>query len=178
MIELNELLRKLDLDTEKTMVMRHRPTERDLRRALRSFAAEKPDLYNAYQSIHGERVEEALSRAKHLASFIGHEAGKAVFVGVYRVDGWREMSGRQWRTLPTSKPLLALGDRGPRDRQLRVFNLVCTEQLADWKGNSSSVGRHPSARGGGGRRGIRCRSMPFTTRVCSFAGYRPGMSSS
>ena len=135
MIELNELLRKVGVDPASSIVMRHRPTERDLRRALRWFAAEHPDVYNAYQCCHGERVEGALGRASHLVSLLGHEAGKALFVGVYRVDGWKEMLGKDWRKLATSKRLIELGDRGPRnDRRIHLFNLVCTEHLEAWKG--------------------------------------------
>lgn len=135
MIDLNDLLRKVDIDPAKAMVMRHRPTEPDLRRALRSFAADQPELYNAYQCCHGERVEKALGGAEHLVSLIGHDPDLALFVGIYRVDGWKEMSGREWRAMPTSRQLVACGDRGPReDRCLRLFNLICAEHLAAWKG--------------------------------------------
>ena len=136
MLELNDLLAKTGIDAERALVMRHRPTERDLRHALRAFAAERPDLFDAYQSIHGPRVEEALRRAQHVVSFIGHEPGKALFVGIYRVEGWREISGPEWRALETSRVLMALGDRGPdEDRNLlRLFNLVRTDALASWQG--------------------------------------------
>jgi len=133
-IELNELLRKIGVDPAKTVVMRHRPTAPDLMRALTWFAEEEPEVYNAYQSTHGERVEGALSRAAHLVSLLGYEPGKALFVGVYRVDGWRETTGEEWRKLETSKRLMELGDRGTRDGSIRLFSLILTDQLAAWKG--------------------------------------------
>lgn len=135
MIELSELLQKVDLDPTTVMVMRHRPTEPDLRRALPWLAAEDHDLYNAYQCCHGARVESSLSRATHLASFIGNEPGTALFVGIYEVAGWTAMSGKTWRSMESSKKLLDLGDRGPAaERQLRLFDLKLTPKLAEWKG--------------------------------------------
>lgn len=135
MIELNELLQKVDLDPKKVMVMRHRPSEPDLRRALPWLAAEEPDVYNAYQRCHPPRVEAALARATDLVSLIGHDSGKALFVGIYRVDSWREMLGKEWRHLPANKRLIGFGDGGPRqDRRIQLFNLVCTDHLASWKG--------------------------------------------
>jgi len=135
MIELNNLLEKEDLDPKTGMVMRHRPTEPGFRKALRWLAADKLDLYNAYQSSHSETVERALGRATYLVSCIGHEPGKALFVGVYRVDGWRNMTGKRWAAVEPGKKLIQLGVRGPdSERQFRVFNLVCTKHLAAWKG--------------------------------------------
>lgn len=134
-IELNELLVKSGLDPSKIMVMRHRPTERDLRRALPWLALESPDIFDAYQCCHGPRVEKSLSKASHLVSFIGHEASRALFIGIYEVGGWREISSAQWHKMPTSKRLLALGDRGPADgRTIRWFDLLPSELLASWKG--------------------------------------------
>jgi hypothetical protein len=51
--------------------MRHRPQEPELRKVLPWLAAEKPELFNAYQQTHGERVEKAMLGAKFVASFIG-----------------------------------------------------------------------------------------------------------
>jgi hypothetical protein len=47
------------------------------------LAAEKPDVFNAYQQTQTERAEKAMSKASHIVSLIGHKPGKAVFVGVY-----------------------------------------------------------------------------------------------
>lgn len=134
-IELNDLLEKAGIDASTTIVMRHRPTERDLRKALMWLAAERHDVYNHYQSMHGPRVESSVSRASHVVSCIGHTAGKAVFVGIYRVDGWDEISAAKWATLKKSKVLTSLGDRGPeKGRTVRLFRLALTKDVADWKG--------------------------------------------
>jgi len=135
MIELNDLLEKEGLDPKTAMVMRHRPRPPEIQKMLPWLAEEEPVTYNAYQSDHGEVVEGALLRAAHLVSCIGHEAGKAVFVGVYRVEGWRVITGKEWTTFETSKRLVGLGVKPPAaERQLKLFNLVCTEHLATWKG--------------------------------------------
>lgn len=78
MIELNDLLEKYGLDPQKGMVIRHRPIEPELRKALPWLAAEEPDVYNAYQRDHHEIVEKALARADYVVSLIGHEPGKAL----------------------------------------------------------------------------------------------------
>jgi hypothetical protein len=53
----------------------------ELDKALPWFAADKPDVFNAYQQTQSERVERAMAGAKYVASFIGREAGKALFIG-------------------------------------------------------------------------------------------------
>lgn len=133
-IELNDVLRKAGIDPATTLVVRHRPTAPELRKALAWFAADEPEVYNAYQCYHGERVERALVRATHLVSLIGHRPAQALFVGIYEVGGWAETSGAEWRALETSRTLMELGDRGARDGPILVFDLVCTDLLAPWKG--------------------------------------------
>lgn len=134
MIELNDLLAKAGLDPATVMVMRHRPTARELRNALPWLAAEEHDIYNAYQRIHGARVEKALSKATHLASFIGHEVSRALFVGLYAVRGWKEMPTATWRKRPDTRRLTALGHRELGREWIRWFDLQVTDHLAEWKG--------------------------------------------
>ncbi|MGE8286615.1 MAG: GIY-YIG nuclease family protein [Stenotrophomonas sp.] len=135
MIELNDLLAKAGLDPATVMVMRHRPTEKELRAVLPWLAAERSEVYNAFQSNHGEVVEKALSKARYLASFIGHEAGCAVFIGLYEVAGYQVVSAEQFWTLPGNPELRLLGTRGPKDeRDSFWFDLQPTTHLSDWKG--------------------------------------------
>jgi hypothetical protein len=49
------------------------------------LAADRPDLFNAYQQTQGRKVEKAMTKAGYVASFIGHEPGKALFVGLYKI---------------------------------------------------------------------------------------------
>src|SRR5687768_9156829 len=82
---LNDLLRGKGIDPQTVLVMRHRPYEPELNKVLPWLAAEKPDLFNAYQQTQTERAERAMTTAKYVASFIGREGGKAVFVGLFSI---------------------------------------------------------------------------------------------
>ena len=134
-LEFNDLLRKSDIDPATVMVMRHRPTEKGLRRALPWLAAERPDVYNAYQSSHGEVVENALARKEWLASFIGHVPGRALFVGLYRVAGHRRITAASFHRNKLNQALCELGSRGPQDDRLALwFDLVLSDFLSEYKG--------------------------------------------
>ncbi len=113
MIEFHDLLAKAGVDPNRVMVMRHRPTEKELRRALPSLATERHAIYNAYQSQLGERTESLLSKASHLASFIGHEAGHAMFICLYEVAGFERIRTAQHLQIPGNEELTALGSLGP-----------------------------------------------------------------
>ena len=79
-------------DEDVVIIMRHSPSEPSLRKVLPWLAAERPEVYNAYQRQHSEKVENALSRAKYIASFIGHEPGKALFTGLYKINGYKVLT--------------------------------------------------------------------------------------
>lgn len=135
LLELNDLLRKVAVDPIRTMVMRHVPTEPPLRKVLPWLAAERPELYNAYQSAHGAAVENRLARATHLASFVGHEPGRALFVGLYQVAGHRRITREEFYAIEANQRLDELGAGGPEaGRQPLWFDLRPTESLATWKG--------------------------------------------
>jgi hypothetical protein len=52
-MNLNELFKKHDIDPSQVLVLRHRPSEPELNKALPLQAAESPDLFNAYQQNAG-----------------------------------------------------------------------------------------------------------------------------
>jgi hypothetical protein len=134
-IDLNDLLVKTGIEPKGVMVMRHRPTEKDLREVMPWLAAERPEIYNAFQSNHGETVESSLSKATHLASFIGHEPRRAVFVGLYAVNGAKRISASDFWKIPHNVTLRSLGTRGPEGgRKSLWFDLNQVEQLQAWKG--------------------------------------------
>src|SRR5262249_23818234 len=89
--------------------MRHRPREAALRKVLPWLAAERPDLFNAYQQTQDERVEKAVLAAKYLASFIGHESRKGVFVGLYSVGKTTPLTEAQFLAVPAYKELRRIG---------------------------------------------------------------------
>lgn len=137
-MNLNDLLREKQIDPRNVLVMRHRPNEPELRKKLPWLAAERPDLFNAYQQTHGPRVEQALLGAQHVASFIGHEPGKAVFVGLYAIGESRPLSRDTFWQVPANAELRPLGMRGFAEEGDRGtvlwFDLLCTEFYSDWKG--------------------------------------------
>ena len=137
-MDLNDLLRKQDIDPRQVLVFRHRPFEPDLNKDIRRLAADKPEIFNAYQQTQGERVEKAMQRAAYVASFIGHEAGKALFVGLYSVGATRPLTLKEYWNIPAHAELRELGMKGftedsGRSSQL-WFDLSPTEFCVPWKG--------------------------------------------
>lgn len=141
-MELNDLLIKQDLDPRDVLVFRHRPYELQFRKVLPWLAAERPDWYNAYQQTQGPRVERTMNSmvgSGLVASFIGHEPGKAMFVGVYRIAGARPLSYKEYWSVPAYVGMKQLGmagwsrQRNPASSVL-WFDLQLTEIYEEWKG--------------------------------------------
>lgn len=135
---LNDLLQLRDIDPREVLVFRHRPWEPQLRKVLPWLAVEKPDVFNAYQQIQGPRVEQAITRAKYVASFIGHEAGQALFVGLYSVTGWKSLTHKQFWRIPANVELHSFGMEGFTEDSSRSsvlwFDLVLADFYTNWKG--------------------------------------------
>jgi hypothetical protein len=89
--------------------MRHVPTEPRLRKALPWLAAGEPEVFNAYQQSQGPKGEKQLTQASYLASFIGHKAGQALFVGLYQVNGYRPISHEEFWKISANRELQKLG---------------------------------------------------------------------
>ncbi|SPE28577.1 conserved hypothetical protein [Candidatus Sulfopaludibacter sp. SbA6] len=105
-MDLNDLFRNKGIDPQQVLVFRHRPTEPELNRVLPWLAAEKPDVFNAYQQTQGEKLEKVMTglavegRDAYVASFIGHEPGKALFVGLYSIGGSRPITREEFWQVP------------------------------------------------------------------------------
>ena len=99
-LTLNDLLLNANIDPDKTLVFRHRPFEPELNKVLPWLAAEKPDMYNAYQQTQGEKLEKAMLGASYVASFIGHAPGKAVFIGLYSIGASRPLTRKEYWQVP------------------------------------------------------------------------------
>src|SRR5438034_10046186 len=78
-MDFKDLLVKAGYDLDRVIVMRHTPTESTLRKVLPWLAAERSEVFNAYQQCQSPAAG-ALMRADFVASFIG-QGDKAVFVG-------------------------------------------------------------------------------------------------
>ncbi len=135
-MEFNDLLIKEGINPKGVLVLRHRPSEPKLRKVFPWLAAERPDLYNAYQQTQGPKVEKAMQKADYVASFIGHEPGRAHFVGLYERCNWRPLTYQQYRKKPGYEETTALDYqdiKGGRD-SIFWFDLELTDFYARWKG--------------------------------------------
>jgi hypothetical protein len=133
----NDLLGSKGIDPQHVLVMRHRPREPELNKVLPWLAAEEPDVFNAYQQTQGEKVERAMLGAKYVASFIGHEPGKALFIGLYAIGDTRRLSYKQYWQVPANVRMKEFGmvgfKRGSRKACL-WFDLALQDFYARWKG--------------------------------------------
>jgi hypothetical protein len=138
-MDLNYLLSTRGIDAKKShvLVMRHTPTEPELRKVFPWLAAEKPALFNAYQQLQGPDVERKLKQANYLASFTVHGC-RTVFVGLYEVSGYQPISYGKFWSIPENRQLQKLGMIGwagnRRQGSRAWFKLKLTDVLADWKG--------------------------------------------
>lgn len=126
------------IDPNNTLVLRHRPSEPGLRKAFVWIAGSRPDLFDAYQATHNPRTEAALVKASHVASFIGHKPGAALFVGLYALSGYSAVDPKSFSAQPAVMELIELGmltwaDKNRSSAPLN-FYLQLLDVLADRKG--------------------------------------------
>src|SRR5437870_1320201 len=141
-MNLNDLLRGHHIDPRHVLVLRHRPPEPELRKVLPWLAAEKPSVFNAYQQTQSPKLERAMQAmigSGFVASFIGHEPGKALFVGLYSIAASKPLTYEQYWKVPAYVEMKAFGMRGwSRESDGRTsqlwFELERTEFYASWQG--------------------------------------------
>lgn len=139
-MDFNSLLVSAGYDPTHVVVLRHRPTEPPLRRALPWLAVERPEVFNSYQRIHGPAVERALDKLRgkgYVAAFIGLTAGKAVFVGLYKIEPTcTPLTHDNFWKIKEHRELQKLGDRGLTEEcdQIIRFDLTETNFHTLWKG--------------------------------------------
>ncbi len=138
---LNDILLGKGIDPRHVLVLRHRPNAPELNRVLPWLAAERHDLFNAYQQTQGERIEramQALTGTGYVASFIGREPGKALFVGLYSIGEAKPLSREDFWRVPAYGELKTFGMRGFADEHPQAsvlwFDLALTDFYAHWKG--------------------------------------------
>src|SRR5215204_633873 len=136
-MDLKDLLNREGLDPGTVIVFRHRPTEPELNKVLPWLADQDADLFNAYQQTQGERVEKAMLRANYVASFVRHGAGRALFVGLYRIGQNRPLSHEDYWQVPAYAKLKAFGMTGALTESRPTvlwFDLAITSFYSEWKG--------------------------------------------
>jgi hypothetical protein len=138
-MQFNDLLRHHNIDPSGVLMLRHTPRERELKRFIKQLAGEKPELFNAFQQSQGSVVEEQVKKAAYVASFIDHESNKALFVGIYSVQGWVPLSLEQFWNKSEHKELRDFygmnGFTGKDGRkQILFFDLKPVEFYPQWTG--------------------------------------------
>jgi hypothetical protein len=133
-IDLNTYLTDAGIPLDKTLVMRHTPTEKSLLKRLPNWAASNPEMYNNYQSNQNPVQEKQLSLATHLASFIGLKTSEALFVGIYKVEGWKEIPVAEFTEMEVVKKLYGYGSRPKNQHHVKWFDLRLMPQMAELKG--------------------------------------------
>ena len=137
MLDFNTLLQQVDVDPAGTLIVRHFPVEKSLRRTLPWLVVEKPKLWLAYQQIQWATLEKAMTRATWIASFIGQEPGLATFAGVYRIGRHEVLDHAGYQAFPGNAELEALGMTGrtPDMGDCLAFELDQLEHWKEWIGH-------------------------------------------
>jgi hypothetical protein len=136
----NDLLQGKGINPEHVLVLRHRPPEPQLNKVLPWLAAERPDLFNAYQQSQGEKLERvmlAMAGTGYIASFIGRDPGKAIYVGLYSIGESKPLTYDEYWNVPANIALKAFGMKEftVEERSSMVwFDLALTDIYASWKG--------------------------------------------
>jgi hypothetical protein len=137
----NDLLQSKDIDPHHVLVLRHRPPEREFRKKLPWLAVKSPDLFNAYQQTQSERLERAMAAMAgvgYIGSFIGQEAGKATFIGLYSIGKSKPLSYNKYWKVPENIELKSFGMKGftgEKRSSVLWFDLaLIADFYASWKG--------------------------------------------
>lgn len=83
----NSLLEEAGLRPEDVSVILHTTNLQPLRRMLPHIVVERPELFEAYQSVHSDQATATLLGRQYAASFVPAENGKMTFAGLYRIAG-------------------------------------------------------------------------------------------
>jgi hypothetical protein len=75
-----------------------------------------------------------MSGAGYIASFIGREAGKAVFVGLYSIRESKPITCDEYHNIQAKIDLEAFGMSGEKRSSILWFNLVLMDFYSSWKG--------------------------------------------
>ena len=140
-MNLNDLLHGENFDPKQVLVLRHRPQESELNKWLPWLAAEKPEVFNAYQQTQNERLQKVmhgLTGAGYVASFIGYKPGKALFVGLYSIAVSKPLTYEEYWEIPAHVELKAYGQKvtskADWPSSLLWFELVPLDFCKSWKG--------------------------------------------
>ncbi|MFA0889245.1 MAG: hypothetical protein ACC613_09180 [Synergistales bacterium] len=149
----NDLLREAEISPRDVLLLRHAPTkEKTLRKRLKWLASEKPAVFNAYQQTQNDRVQKMMEKKSgsgYVASFIGHEPGKAVFVGIYSIKGTEKLAPTDCLRKPAYKEMERFAEKCLAAEDSREFllwfdlsltkhcSLLNGKLIIDWPGEKA-----------------------------------------
>ncbi len=139
---LNDMLKAKNIDPAEVLVLRHSPSEPQLNRELPWLAASRPELFNAYQRTQNAKTEKAMLKSKYVASFVAQKSNRALFIGLFRMNGGKLVTRIECMQMPESIELIARGmtdhstDPDSKHRPSYIwFDLVMDESFyPDWRG--------------------------------------------
>lgn len=138
----NDLLRIVGFDPQDVSIILHTTSLQPLRNMLRYLAAERRDLFDAYQAVHSDQATATLRGREFVATFVPFERGRLLFEGFYRIAAAEERPTAEIYADPAYRELeKAFGatDTGPdrniskRERQFH-FKLEALDALGDFRG--------------------------------------------
>lgn len=132
---LNDLLGNVGIDPARTLVLRHKPMESQLFRALPLIASERPQLFNVFQSYQGPSVERSMLalRGGWLTSFIAYGPAKAAFVGIYEIGDAEPHTREQFWAAPRTRPWPSMGTGDsptPRRGRIRCVSISARPNIS------------------------------------------------
>lgn len=136
MLDFNTLLKLVDVDPSDTLIVRHVPIEKSLKRVLPWLVVERPDLWLTYQRIQWKTLEKAMMKGKVIASFIGQESTAATFAGLYQIGDYEVLDYAGYSSFPGNRELEELGMSGrtPDMPDCLAFELEALPHYCDWIG--------------------------------------------
>lgn len=108
-LDFNAMLTTAGFQLNRTVVVRHRPTERKLQAVLPWLVADRPDLFQVYQSFQEGRAAACLMRRAQVISFLGLEPGRAVFAGASQIGDATPVSEEIFQGTSGQAELFELG---------------------------------------------------------------------
>ena len=101
-VEFNDLLGKEGIDPKTVLVLRRRPREREFRKGAALARCGATGHLQRLSAAAESQVETAMVKADYVGSFIGHEAGKALFIALYRRGQWHPLTHDEYWRVPAN----------------------------------------------------------------------------
>lgn len=141
-MEVAQLLTQAGLRLPDIALCLHKPGDPKTRNALAVAAAERPELFEAYQSTHADGPESTVRSRPVVASFLAIAPEELTFIGLYERDVGVVLSAQDMMNDPVFMEMLEFTEGHRRDPSVGVtalagrtrFTLRPIDALSDLKG--------------------------------------------